>query len=167
MDKYAKFIETLKKGIAPDQQVLIIPAEVKQITGESCTVLYGELELSEVRLKATINGSSNKLMLLPKIGSMVLVGSLSGDLKDLAVLKIDELEKVEYEQDGLNIEIDSTSNKISVRNNAISLKDLFQELADLLKQFQVFTPVGPSGNPLPTTIQKIVAFENHYQQLLK
>lgn len=166
MDKYKKLIAALQ-NIAPVPMVPLLPVQVKAITGESCTVEFGDLELTDVRLKATINGADNSLLLLPKVGSTVLVGSLTGDLKDLAVLKIDELQKINYVQDGLQLTVDATDNKVSVSNEQVSLYSLMQQLVDLLKAFKVYTPAGPSGTALPDTLAAILQFEVSFKQLLK
>lgn len=142
-------------------------AEVKSIEGESCTIIINNIEIDDVRLKATINGKTNKILTIPAVGSMVLVGSLTGDLKDLAVLAVDEIAKLQYEQDGLQLLIDSTDGKVSIGNAGTDLFTLFQMLTDLLKAFKVFTPSGPSGGPLPPTIVSITNFETAFKTLLK
>jgi hypothetical protein len=167
MDKYRKLHEAMKAAYGAVAVLPLINAEVTEVTGESCTVKYGELELTEVRLKATINGNGDKLLMLPKVGSMVLIGSLTGDLKSLAVLRVNELEKLEYEQNGLKIGVDSTDGKLSIQNNSINLKDVFQGLTDLLKQFKVTTPSGPSTAILPDTMQAVMKFETDFKNLLK
>lgn len=166
IDKYKKLVQTMKAAINPEAPLPLFNALVKSVEGETCTVTIGSLELDDVRLKATINGSENKVLVTPKKDSYVLVGSLTGDLKDLAVMKIDEVEKLTYEQDGLKVEIDSVSKKISIKNENTSLKNIMQELSNLLKQFKVNTPSGPSTNILPDTLTAIVQFENHFNQLL-
>ncbi len=168
MSKYAKLAEVLGSFVEGKINTMpFINAEVVSVEDESCTIKYGDVAIDEVRLKATINGSNNKVLLQPKIGSMVLIGSLTGDLKNLAVIGMDEIEKLKYEQDGLVIEIDSTDKKVKIKNADVGLKDIFQSLTDLLKQFKVYTPSGPSGTPLPTTIVHINDFENDFKKLLK
>lgn len=167
MDKYKKLADLLSgigKGILP---MPLFNATVISVGDESCTIQVNDVELDEVRLKATINESENKVIARPKVGSMVLVGSLTGDYKDLAVLAVDEVEKLEYEQDGLKVLIDSTDGKVSISNDETSLFAVFQLLTDLLKQFKVFTPAGPSGTPLPTTITSITQFETKFKSILK
>lgn len=166
MDKYAKLIDAMRQGIVPPAPMPIMSGLVKAVDGESCTVLINDVELTDVRLKATINGSANSLIQIPKTGSYVLVGSLTGDLKDLCVLKIDELEKLQYEQDGVKFTIDSTTQKVTVSNDAVNLKDIFQELANLLKAFVVLTPVGPSSGLLPNTLTAIDKFESDFKLIL-
>lgn len=166
MTTEVELIEILKKAILPKPQLPIITGKIKAVAGDSCTVVVDGQDLTDVRLKATITGSEDKLLLTPKVGSLVLIGSLTGDLKDLCVLKIDELEKLEYKQDGLGIEIDSKTGKVSVKNSQVSLRDLFQTLKDLILQLKVTTPSGPSTNLLPDSIAALQQFEMKFNQLL-
>lgn len=168
MDKYKKLSELLTRHNSSNWKAMpIFNAVVKSIQGESCTVEVDGLEIDEVRLKATINGEANKIIIEPKVGSMVLIGSLTGDLKDLAVLRGDQVSKIIYQQDGLDILIDSTDKKIQVQNGSTSLYEIFQALVDLLKEFKVYTPAGPSGTPLPDTVAAITAFETNFKMILK
>jgi hypothetical protein len=166
-DTYKKLIDTLKMAVNGEAALPLVPMEVKEITGETCVVIYGDLELTDVRLKATINNAANKVLLIPKVESFVLVGSLTGDLKDLAVLKVDELQKIQVLQDGCTIEFDFTTGKLEVSNKQVSLKGLFQSLVDLLKAFKVYTPSGPSGTALPNSITALNSFETDFKKLLK
>lgn len=167
-DRNAKLIEALRKGLGIRASIVLFNAEVKSIQGESCTVAVGDLELTDVRLKATINEASDYLLPVPKTGSMVLCGDLSGgDLRDVCVLKVDELERIEYKQNGLEFIADSSDRKVSLKNSSVSLKSLFESVADILKTIKVFTPSGPSGTPLTPTVLKIQQFETALKQLLK
>lgn len=165
MDKYRKLWELLKPQTG--KVIPLFNAVVKSIEGESCTIELDGLDIDEVRLKATINEEDDYILLSPKVGSMVLVGSLTGDLSDLAVLKVDQVEKLEYKQNGLEILVDSTDGKLQVKNEDISFVDVFQALTNLLKQFKVFTPTGPSGTPLPDTITALTQFETTFKKILK
>lgn len=167
-DIYARFHASLKQNLFGPDKVILFNAEVKSIQGESCTVAVGDLELTDVRLKATINEASDYLMQIPAVGSMVLCGDMSGgDLREVCVLKIDKLEKLVLKQSGLDVLIDTTDGKIHIENEGTGLLQLFNALADILKTLKVFTPAGPSGTPLPTTITKIQQFETNFKQLLK
>jgi len=169
MDNYKKLVETLKQVVGGNNNIPLINAQVKEVTGESCTVLYGsdEMELTEVRLKSTINESGNYLLLIPKVGSMVTCGSFTGDFKDLCVLAIDEVESFKYVQNGLELEIDSTDGKVSIKNDDVSLLGLFGSLVAILKALKVFTPVGPSGKILPEILLQVNQFETDFKKLLK
>ena len=70
-------------------------------------------------------------------------------------------------ENSLEIDIDTTTQKIGIKNNQIDLKDVFEDIVDALKTLKVFTPVGPSGKPLPTSITKINKIETDFKKILK
>lgn len=165
MDLYRKLVETLKQAVGGNN-LPILQGKVVSIEGETCTVDVGGLSLPDVRLKAAVNNSSDYLILRPKIGSVVLIGSLSGDLKSLCVLKVDELAKVEYKQAGLEIVIDSQTGKVSVKNHMVSMKGLFDALFDVIMNLKVNTAVGPSVGLLPDSVAQLQAYKQQVAQLL-
>ena len=147
---------------------LPITAKVVSLKKESCTVeLASGLELDDVRMKASINEGGNFIVMRPKVGSTVLLLSITGTLEDLAIIKIDEIENIEIDQNGLNILIDSKDGKIRIENDNVSVKELFQDLTDLLKTLKVYTPSGPSGVPIITSMNKINQFETNFKKILK
>ncbi|OBX20956.1 MULTISPECIES: hypothetical protein [Bizionia] len=161
-------VKKLLREVVGANPNLPITATVLSVTGDRCKVkLKSGLELTDVKLKATINDSENYILVTPKANSKVQILSLSGRLDNMTVIKVDEVEKIEIVQGELDIIIDSTDNKVGVKNSVCSLKDLFQEFADLLKQLKVYTPAGPSGTPLPDSILAITQLETKFNQLLK
>ena len=167
MDKAKGFVELLREATA-QPMVPVFAATVTAVTGETCTVKFGVLELEDVRLKATVNGATDYLLLEPAIGSKVLVASLTGtDLAELAVVQVDAVARFRYVQKGLEIDIDSGDGKVSVKNAGVSLLDIFDSLKTLLNGFKVNTPAGPSAGLLPDTTAAIVQFETKFKQLLK
>lgn len=97
MDRYAKLRELLKAvcGEGRGEEPLLVQAEVVSVEGDCCTVDIGGLCLSDVRLKAVADGRTEGVMLVePEVGSRVLVGSLTGDYRDLAVLSVERFSRV-------------------------------------------------------------------------
>lgn len=161
-------IKALIKQIVGANPNLPITGKVVSVEGESCTVeIISGLKVSDVKLKATISGQDNFILVTPKIGSSVIMLSSTGDLNNLTVIKADQFEKMEISQGGLIILIDSADGKISIKNNSVTLKEILTDLATLLKGIKVYTGVGPSGTPLPDSIQAITSFESKINQLLK
>lgn len=118
-DKYKRLVSAIR-AVAPKAETIpLFTAEVKKITGDTCTILYGDLELTEVRLKVTIDDDTNTMMFIPKVGTMVLVGSLTGDLKDLSVVKVDVLDKIILD---VKVEVDLKSPKVKVASDDIQVK---------------------------------------------
>lgn len=167
MDKTVELKKRLQEIVGANPN-LPITGIVKAVENDYCTVeLSGGFTVSDVKLKATISDGDNYIKVIPKVDSTVIMISLTGDKNNLAVIKVDEIEQVDYKQDGLEVLIGSTDGKVSVKNNSVSLVDVFADLAALLKQFKVHTPVGPSGTPLPDTIAAITQLEGKFNQLLK
>lgn len=174
-------------GVVPN---LPIPATVKTVESETCSVeLKSGLVLTDVKLKATITDADNSLLLKPKVGSAVLLLSLSGDLDNLTIIKIDEVEKIEYNQNGMQLLIDSTApkalikkangievlidgadDKVSIKNNTANLLDVSLQLSAAVKTLKVIIPTetsGMSGIPTPDVLTAVEAYETQIKLLLK
>lgn len=167
MDKTAALKKKMREVIGVNPNFPFHGA-VTAIEGETCTVkLISGLEISDVRLKATVNGKTDFVIVTPKVGSTVLLLSGDGSLDNVSVIKVDQVSKFAYMQSGLKIEADSEAKKVLVKNEDTNLYELFDKLTTILKEFKVFTPVGPSGTALPPVVLKIVEFETKFKQLLK
>jgi hypothetical protein len=161
-------IKTLIKKIVGANPNLPITGTVVSVQGESCTVkIVSGLVLTDVKLKATINEQKDFILVTPKVDSSVIMLSSTGDLNNLTIVKTDQFEKIEISQSGLIILIDSSDGKISIKNENVTLKEILTDLSTLLKSLKVFTPMGPSGTPLPDSITAIESFETKFNQLLK
>lgn len=167
MDKISEIKEKLREIVAANPN-LPLKGLVKKVEAEQCDVmLESGLILTNVKLKATVNESENFMIAYPKIGSQILMLSLSGQLDNMTVIKVDEVEKLSYSQNGLKVLIDSTDGKVAVKNTDVSLYECFNDLVTLLKGFKVYTPAGPSGTALPPTVLKINQFETKFKEILK
>ncbi|TAD83313.1 MAG: hypothetical protein EAY75_15030 [Bacteroidetes bacterium] len=165
MDKRYKLIDALKQAVLPPETVPLLAAEVVAINGDHCTVMYNGMELSQVRLKATIGTNANQLLVEPKVGSMVLLGSLTNDLKDLVVLVVDEVQKLTYAQGGLQVVIDGAAAKVELSNSNTGVAQLLTDLVALLRGLKLYTPAGPSGTILPDTQLALTQFETDFKTL--
>lgn len=145
-----------------------IRGTVTAIDGQTCSVkLANGLVVSGVRLKATVDDANDYLLITPKVDTDVLMLSGNGTLDDLTVIKTDRAEKIELSQGGLIILADSTDSKVMIKNQNASLVDIMSDMAALLRQLKVSTPMGPSGTPLPDTITALEQWEIKFKQLLK
>lgn len=146
---------------------LPIAGVVKEITGNTCTViLAGGLEITDVRLKTTTD-DGNYLLMIPKENTNVLMLSSDGSVDNLTVIKCDAVKQILLKENSLELDFDTTTQKIGIKNNQIDLKDVFADIVDALKTLKVFTPVGPSGMPLPNSILKINKIETDFKKILK
>lgn len=167
MDKVSQIRKGIRE-IAGVQLNLPFTAQVTAVQDETCSVeLKSGLKLTDVKLKATINQGDNYIVVKPTVGSTVVMISLSGGLENLSVIKVDSVSTIELKQNGLEILIDSTDQKVQIKNSTVSLVDVLSDLSTTLQQLKVFTPVGPSGTPLPDTILALQQFDLKIKQLLK
>lgn len=183
MDKAAKVADQLKRVVAPKGD-LFIYAEVKEITGDTCTIIIGESEFTDVRIKATDDGANDKLLVIPAAGSKVIVGANNGSLNDLFILKVDDPDLITWKHGDVKVAIDATNRLItvkdkveisietgtgliSIKNDKVSLVDLFTSLSDIIEKLTVSTPAGPSGTPLPPTITSLTQFKSDLSNILK
>ena len=92
MNEYSKLKEYLSgfggKGIAITQGI------VKSVTGNLCDVKIGNIVIPDVRIRASELDDAGEMLVTPKIGSAVILGSLSGDLSQLVVLRVDHIESI-------------------------------------------------------------------------
>lgn len=165
MDKVAELKKRLR-ALMPPTPMITIDGTVTKIENDTCSVMVADMELVDIRLKATSNGKDS-ILTIPKVGSHVLMISTDGSIDNLTVVKCDEVSKFIYNENGLYIEIDSESGKIEIKNKTVSLKELFEKSADIKKNMKVSTPMGPSGTPLPDVLAKILDFETSFKSLLK
>lgn len=70
-------------------------AEVVSVSGNTCTVKSDDLEMSDVAICAIGGASGNSLVVVPKVGSTVLIADLSeGTRRDLVIVKYTEVESI-------------------------------------------------------------------------
>lgn len=165
-DKYKQLKENIRNLVNANPNYPI-DGIVKSVENDTCSVeLASGLEISDVRLKATSDGTDS-LLVVPAIGSYVLMISMDGTVDNMTVIKCDKADKLIYNNGGLHIEIEKESKKVLVKNDQVNLYTILSDLAALLKQLKVSTPMGPSGTPLPDSILAIEKFENDFKQILK
>lgn len=144
-----------------------ISCTVKSVDGNHCTVaLQDGMELSDVRLRATLATGDNQLLIIPKKGTKALILSVDGTLNDLTLIKCDEVEKIEYKQEDLEVVIDSVSKKVTVKNNQASLKGLFSTVHDFITNIKLSTPSGPTANVIYPDPVQLNDFQTAFNNLL-
>lgn len=113
MNEYSKLKEYLSgfgsKGIAITQGI------VKSVTGNLCDVEIGNIVIPDVRIRASELDDAGEMLVTPKIGSAVILGSLSGDLSQLVVLRVDHIESIIINGGKLGglVNIEQLTNKIN------------------------------------------------------
>jgi hypothetical protein len=145
MDKAAKIKQALIEalGINPN---LAITAKIVSIQNTTCTVkLVSELVLTDVRLCATINESEDLFVMVPKIGSEVVLMSQTGKLSGLMVIKVDAIETISYKKGQFEFSIDGTTGKVTLKNRNKNFGTLIGNLIDTVANAIIDTPSGPGA----------------------
>ena len=79
MSVYQEINQKLCQRTGADSDRGLFTAEVTKVSGDTCSVRYGDLVFEDVRLRVIAEDSNNSRMLLtPKVGSCMLVADLSG-----------------------------------------------------------------------------------------
>jgi hypothetical protein len=92
MDPYRQLRDSLSSLIP--SRATILQGIVKAVNGITCTVTIGSIDVPGVRLRASELDDSSHILITPKVGSPVILGSLSGDLSNLVVLQVDHVASI-------------------------------------------------------------------------
>lgn len=165
MDTAAEIKQSLVKalGITPN---LAITATVVSIENDTCTVkLLSELVLSDVRLKATISDDQDYFLIVPKIGSEVILMSQTGALSGLMVLKVDAVEKIIYKKGSFEFVVDGTEGKVKLKKGGANFGNLVSDLIKEISDAIILTPAGP-GQIATSTKTKLTALDTKFKTIL-
>lgn len=165
MDTAAEIKQALVKalGITPN---LAITATVVSIENDTCTVkLLSELVLSDVRLKATISDDQDYFLIVPKIGSEVILMSQTGALSGLMVLKVDAVENIRYKKGSFEFVVDGTEGKVTLKKGGANFGNLVSDLIKEISSAIILTPAGP-GQIATSTKTKLTALDTKFKTIL-
>ena len=141
MDNY-KELAQLVRSAAGKAYITLMQGIVRKVSGLTCEVEIGGIAVPDVRLRASEAADGGQMLVTPKAGSAVIVGSLSGDLTQLVVLAIDHAESITINGGKLG--------------GLINIEPLTQKINELVQAFNAHTHQGthgPTGPPLKTAQQ--------------
>lgn len=165
MDTAAEIKQTLIKALGVNPN-FAITATVVSIENDTCKIkLISELVLSDVRLKATISDDEDSFLIIPKVGSEVIVMSQTGALSGLMVIKIDAVEKIVYKKGDFEFIVDGVTGKISLKKGAANFGSLIENLIDTVSNAVLVTPSGP-GSIDPTTQSQLMQIKTAFKTIL-
>ena len=123
---------------------MLYVGRVKSVEGETCTVQVDDLTLSDVRLRAVVNGKESKMLITPACESYVTMIDLGDAMTDLLVIAYSEIEKVE-------IACDKVSFNGGNNGGLINIQALTDKLNSLITKFNTHTHNVPQlGKSLVT-----------------
>ncbi|MBR1922135.1 MAG: hypothetical protein IJ838_00075 [Paludibacteraceae bacterium] len=133
----------------------IFPAVVKQVNGAVCTITIGDLDISDVRLRAVINNDQDQILRIPKANSQVLVADMSGgEFRELVVIEQSQTEKIDLTIGQTTLVIEDGKITINGGNNGglINIGDLTKQINTIERDINSlktivsdWTPVAQDG----------------------
>lgn len=135
MDPYKQLADRLN-GLRPTTQALTYGI-VKSVSGVMCSVMVGSQVIEDVALRATGVDQEGHCLIVPKVGSAVLMGNINGDLSRLVVLAVDVVERVE-----LTGEVVYNDGQLG---GMVKIKELTDKINELVKAFNDHTHILQSG----------------------
>ena len=93
MDPYRELRERLE-NIGGGKATNLYQGVVTDLSDVTCEVSIDGLSIPDVRLRASTEVDGAQIIVRPAVGSVVIVGSLTGDLDHLVVLSMDRAEEV-------------------------------------------------------------------------
>ena len=154
MDKYRRIADLLKGQ--QDKGQAFFTATVESVEGNTCTVKVNELTISDVRLKPTTTKTEDDIMLTPVIGSDVLVGTFSGDFRNLFILQSDEISEIyckigsmtfRMNKSGIVFNDGKNDGLMKIKDVVAWMQKVYSDLQTLKTQLSTH-PVAGNGAPL-------------------
>lgn len=137
MDPYRELRELLAK-IGGGKATNLYQGVVTALSDITCEVSIDGLSIPDVRLRASTEVDGAQIIVRPAVGSVVIVGSLTGDLDHLVVLSIDRAEEVIINGGKLG-------GLIKVQELTQKLNALESEVNNLKQLFASWVPVKGDG----------------------
>lgn len=130
MTQEERLIRNLQAAVGP-APITVYQGIVVSVEDTTCTVRFGSMDVSGVRLRASEASDDAQMLIVPRKDTAVIVGSLSGDLSQLAVLSVDAVERIEINGGNLG--------------GLINIRELTEKINDLVKAFNSHTHTIPTG----------------------
>lgn len=105
-------------------------AKVLSTDGDTCCVNIDGLVMSDVQLRAVVNGEESGILITPKTGSYVTVADLSGNLTRIVVVGFSEVESIKINggHNGGLINIEDLVKRLNYIEDKIgALMDIFND----------------------------------------
>lgn len=137
MDPYRELREHLA-NIGGGKATNLYQGVVTALSDITCEVSIDGLSIPDVRLRASTEVDGAQIIVRPAVGSVVIVGSLTGDLDHLVVLSMDRSEEVIINGGKLG-------GLIKVQELTQKLNALESEVNNLKQLFASWVPVKGDG----------------------
>ncbi len=158
----------LSTFIGRKQTVTVFPAKVTSVDEAKLTcdaVDSEDIEHFDIRLRATVDGSDEGFVLIPEVGSWVLLANIGNSASEFAVIGTSAVTKVmcKVGQTVVGIENDG----VLIERNAQSLKAMLDALIDQIKLITVTCAAPGSPSTPPLNLAAFDVIKTQVAQILK
>jgi hypothetical protein len=167
-DNTNEALKALKRFVNDQHTVTVLAASVVSVDEDAltCDVSDGEdTELYDVRLRAAIDGSDQGPVMIPAVGSPVLIGNIGNSPNSYFVISYTAVSKVAFLIGTSKIEM--AADGIAIERNAQSLKDALNSLLDAIKTITVTCASPGTPSTVPINVAAFDAVKTQINQILK
>jgi phage gp45-like len=143
---YRELRERLK-GVSPTS-ITYTSGTVVRVEGTVATVQIGDSQW-ETQLRATEVDNDGQMLVVPKVGSAVVLACLSGDYRQMVVIAVDEAERIEISGE---VVINGGKN-----GGMVNITDLTKILNNMITSYNTHTHAvaGAVTKPVEKVVQSV------------
>lgn len=98
--------------------------EVVSVDGDLCQAKIGDFEIPDIRLSSIGGGSENGLLVVPAVGSVILVADIScGTLRELNAIGYSEIDSIRFHQGKTTVEATAEKVTTTVGGSTVHIED--------------------------------------------
>jgi len=157
------FMAAMGRHATGRRLVTVWPGKVLRVDAQTVDVEAPDgAEVFGVRLRATIDGDDTGVVVVPVVGSYVIVAELGGDGNEQIVVQYSAVSRILIlTADGAQIEMREAATisssaggaiqvgeRLALRSSTDDLKSVLLDLITAIRAITVTTPTGPSVAPL-------------------
>ena len=149
MNPLSEIRESIRNMSSGNGGAGIFTAKVLDTDGDTCRVDIDGLVVSDVRLRAVVNGEESGILVTPKTGSCVTVADLSGGrLTQCVVIGYSEVEKITIDAEaetGIKINGGQNGGLVNIEELVNRLNYIENKIGDLMDVFNNWEPTPQDG----------------------
>lgn len=136
---------------------------VNSVSGMSCNCspIDGDADINDVRITADFD-NANKFVLVPKVGSLVIVSFLNKDIGFVSM--VNEVSEVLYQNGNTVFRIDD---KFLLASGTENLLTIMQDLIQAMIDERHMTNTGPTISLTPDSVTRYEDIKTRFNTLLK
>lgn len=145
MEPVSEIRKSIKTIASSNWKATCFIAKVVDVNGEECTIEIDGLQLTDVRLRAVVNGETSKILITPKKDSYVLVTDMMGDMSQLVVVNFSEIEKIEIDADKIVFNGGDNHGLVNIDDLVKRLNNIERDITSLKTAILEWVPVSQDG----------------------